>query len=136
MRLERNVPAIVASSEYLFIYYWKKILLILLSFNISCFTKQYIKLGIHLEHLERIANENIRCYRSVNVHAKANANRTFDSCSARFPHEAAHQRQFVRDVDVHVLFSLLFAGVHYQNHHILDYRNHNLNRESFFQVLI
>jgi len=78
-------------------------------------------------------NENIRCYHSVNVYAEANANRTFDSRSARFPHKAVHQRQFVRDVDVHV--SIRCCSL-YRNHHILDYRNHNLNRESFFQVLI
>jgi len=88
--------------------------------------KEILKLSIHLanEQQTRICR-----YHSVNIY-EANANRTFDLRLARFSHEVVHQRQFVRDVDVHVLF----IAVCYQNYHIPPYCN--LSRESFFQVLI
>jgi len=71
-------------------------------------------------------------YHSTNVYAEANANRTFALGSL--------MRRYIKNNSCAMwtcmCYSLLFTAVRYQNHHILDYRNHNLSRKSFFQVLI
>jgi len=79
------------------------------------FYKTIYKAGYTLRtNTERIANENSRCYHSINVYAKANVNRTFDSRSVRFPHEVAHQRQFAHARCAICCCSLLFAAIHYR----------------------
>jgi len=89
------------------------------------------KAGYTLKRTNTERTVNVRCYHSANVHAEANE--TLDSRLARFPYEAVHQKQFVRDVDVRYCHA---CAVRYLNHHNLGYRNHNLSRESFFQVPI
>lgn len=48
---------------------------------------------------ERTPNTNVRYYHLSDV--RQNKCRTFDSHSDPFPHEAVHQRKFLRDIDAY-----------------------------------
>jgi len=86
--------------------------------------------------MQVVASLYLRCFSyklEIAAAVYVEANETLDSRSTRFPYEAVHQRQFVRDVDVRYCYA---CAVRYLNYHNLDYRNHNLSHGDFFQVYL